>query len=274
MGPNFKSELRGRLESHFATVRSSRTVVAAKRCAGNWQLYAAVTGSALAMATNAMAGNITYGATPVTAGPIPNVSNAHTISGGPAFNADATALIHLNNSASFRIGVAQGSDGPLFQNGGAFLGGFGDNVEFLDSGSSPFAKRLAKGAAISTSGPFAQIADVFYGRRGVSATGPSSSHLHPYLRQQGWSPSNTAFVGFRFGNSDVNYGWIQLQYTVGNNDLANSITVESWGYDSTGAPVTAGESPSAPEPSTAAMALLAAGAAGVLALRRRKSAVA
>jgi hypothetical protein len=64
---------------------------------------------------------------------------------------------------------------------------------------------------------------------------------------------------------------VRLSYTLGTNDLANSITATDWAYDPTGAPVTAGES-GTPEPSTTALAILAAGAAGVVALRRRRQA--
>ena len=44
-----------RLEVHFATLRAPSLKDVLKRSAGNWQMYAAVTGSAMAMATGASA---------------------------------------------------------------------------------------------------------------------------------------------------------------------------------------------------------------------------
>ena len=58
MGPARKHELDKRLADYSATLRSSRLEETRKRRSGNWQVYAAVTGSALAMATNASAGTI------------------------------------------------------------------------------------------------------------------------------------------------------------------------------------------------------------------------
>jgi hypothetical protein len=55
MGAARKFDLDHRLEAYFATLRSAALREALKRSAGNWQLYAAVTGSALAMVTNASA---------------------------------------------------------------------------------------------------------------------------------------------------------------------------------------------------------------------------
>jgi uncharacterized protein (TIGR03437 family) len=55
MGAARKFDLERRLEAYFATLRSTSLKDALKRGAANWQLYAAVTGSAVAMATNASA---------------------------------------------------------------------------------------------------------------------------------------------------------------------------------------------------------------------------
>ena len=55
MGAARKLELDRRLEAYFATLRSSSLREALKRSAANWQFYAAVTGSAMAMATSASA---------------------------------------------------------------------------------------------------------------------------------------------------------------------------------------------------------------------------
>ena len=49
-----------RLNSYFANLKATNLADALKRSAANWQVYAAVTGSAIAMATNASAGVIKY----------------------------------------------------------------------------------------------------------------------------------------------------------------------------------------------------------------------
>lgn len=50
-----KLDLDRRLDAYFATLRSSPLKEAMKRSMGNWQAYAAVTGSAMAMLTGASA---------------------------------------------------------------------------------------------------------------------------------------------------------------------------------------------------------------------------
>src|SRR5450755_3713190 len=70
MGAARKFDLDHRLEAYFATLRSASLREALKRSAGNWQLYAAVTGSALAMVTNASAQIIGSGIRDIAADPI------------------------------------------------------------------------------------------------------------------------------------------------------------------------------------------------------------
>lgn len=61
MGAAHKLDLDRRLEAYFATLRSSSLKEILKRSAANWQIYAAVTGSAMAMATGASASDIGSG---------------------------------------------------------------------------------------------------------------------------------------------------------------------------------------------------------------------
>ena len=62
-----KLDLDRRLEAHFAALRSSSLREALQRSVGNWQLYAAVTGSAMAMVTSASASIIGSGIRDITA---------------------------------------------------------------------------------------------------------------------------------------------------------------------------------------------------------------
>ena len=61
MGTRRKFDLDGRLDAYFATLRHSSVTEALKRSAENWQIYAAVSGSAIAMATGASAAIIGAG---------------------------------------------------------------------------------------------------------------------------------------------------------------------------------------------------------------------
>ncbi|HLY20452.1 MAG TPA: hypothetical protein VKR61_24665, partial [Bryobacteraceae bacterium] len=62
MGATRKFDLDRRLDSYFATLHASPLKEALKRSIGNWQVYAAVSGSAMAMATGASAAIIGTGA--------------------------------------------------------------------------------------------------------------------------------------------------------------------------------------------------------------------
>lgn len=90
----------------------------------------------------------------------------------------------------------------------------------------------------------------------------------------GWAPGATGFAGFSFTTSashKTDYGWVRLEFTDGVNGAADYVEALDWAYNTDGAPVAAGEM-GTPEPSTSALGILAAGAAGVCALRRRRKA--
>jgi uncharacterized protein (TIGR03437 family) len=76
MGAARKSGFDRRLEAYFATLRSSPAGALLKRRSGNWQIYAAVTGSALAMATNASAAIIGSAAEDSAAQPAASIREA------------------------------------------------------------------------------------------------------------------------------------------------------------------------------------------------------
>jgi hypothetical protein len=236
-----------RLDRYFANVSRRKNSVS------DWRIYAAVTGSAVAMATNASAG-IIYFNQAVTAGPIGNVASSDI---HQSQNIALKSAMGGDIGLGFEIIVGQGRGGGAASNFG-FVSVSG-NFEVLDSVR---LKKLASGANISTAPGRWTVPGEFALR--LEAGGA-----------YGWAPSATGFAGFRFSttNHALDYGWIRLSYTLGTNGLPNSVTAIDWAYDPTGAPVTAGEEPSStPEPSTSALAILAAGAAGVAALGRRRQA--
>jgi hypothetical protein len=241
-------EKKKRLDRYFANASARRRSVA------DWRMYAAATGSAMAMATNASAGVI-YSNQAVTVGPEANVGMSAYF-----FHSQDIALKSAMGGTignGFKIGVFQSSSAGA-HNGYAFIVPTGGHLNFFAAGT---LKKLAFGANISTAPAFWDA---------------SAAHLANQTNAgaSGWAANAPGFAGFLFSttNGGLDYGWVRLSYTLGTNSLANSITATDWGYDPTGAGVTAGEGASSatPEPSTVALAILASGAAGVAALRRRR----
>ena len=239
-----------RLDGYFANVSARRRNVA------NWRIYAAATGSALAMATNASAGVI-YTDKVLTAGPLANVTGT-----GNSAKSQVIALksaMGANIGVDFHLGVQQFATYAT----AAFQPFSGSSVPEVLHSAPGALKKLAFGANISTVLGSWLSAGAYIGRQHMS---------NGVLVEGGWAPNATGIVGIRFmtTNAAWDYGWVRLSYTLGTNGLANSITATDWAYDTTGT-LTAGEGASStPEPSTTALAILAAGAAGVAALRRRR----
>src|SRR5579864_4995894 len=94
-----KLDLDHRLDAYFATLRSPSLREALKRRVGNWQIYAAVSGSALAMATGASASIIGRGIR-VTPEPIASVRLAQQVAGskGPPFLNDVWLAVSRPNA--------------------------------------------------------------------------------------------------------------------------------------------------------------------------------
>jgi len=272
-----KLELDDRLNAYFATLRTSSFRYALKRSVENWQLYAAVTGSAVAMATNASAEviysgllNVTAAVSSVKTGQYLAVSrniqlkNSHGANIGVGFNIEVDQDKFTSRSAGAR------TDHSVFRFGGALIKA--TEVDFLLANDS--VKRLASGAKIS-GGSHTPGSDNGFVTGNKFVVGRQSTDGKRVTF--GWSRTE-GFAGFVFSTAghQKDFGWVRLQYTVGVNTLINSLTVIDWGYQNDGSAITAGNegpTPGVPEPSTGALALLAAGAAGVAALRRRRQAL-
>jgi MYXO-CTERM domain-containing protein len=210
------------------------------------------------MATNASAGVIYYNQA-VIVGPVANVTRSNREH--QTQNIALKSALGGNIGASFKVGLFQNFSTGGNRSGAAFFGGVTPNVSVLVTSDSFRLKQLAFGANISTAPGM-----WFGGAKFASEASVSTA--------AGWPANATGLAGFRLSttNHALDYGWVRLSETIGTDRLTNSVTASDWAYDPTGAPVTAGETASSttPEPSTKVLAILAAGAAGVAALRRRR----
>ncbi|MBA2431045.1 MAG: PEP-CTERM sorting domain-containing protein, partial [Chthoniobacterales bacterium] len=102
----------------------------------------------------------------------------------------------------------------------------------------------------------------------VSAAGPFSSGL--FSNSPNFNSSNN-YIGFRFQNEaagQVQYGWAQIFLGATLTDPARAVV--GYAYDNTGAPIAVG---AIPEPTTTALlGVMAVGAIGLRAWRKRKAA--
>lgn len=158
MGAARKFDLDQRLEAYFATLRSSTPREAAKHGAGNWQIYAAVTGSALAMVTGASASIIGSETREVAAEPVASVRalTQHLASSRnmPLTKAVRSAMARRDsgkrfvNADSAAIGHASQSPAPSISAGGVVpLSGPGSTIQ-PGEWVSIYGKNLAAGTAV------------------------------------------------------------------------------------------------------------------------------
>ncbi len=105
-----KLDLDHRLEAYFATLRSSFPKDAIRHKAGNWQVYAAAAGSALAMVTGASASIIGTGIRDVAAEPVASVREARHLASSrntPLKNTVRLAMARRDSAKNAHASQAQ-----------------------------------------------------------------------------------------------------------------------------------------------------------------------
>ena len=217
----------------------------------DWAMYTAAAGSALAATQSADAAVIYSG--------VQNIMVTRTAAstgfqtGAVDLNGDSVDDFGLSlvwNSFNATAGLA-----GLFGAGGAYMltsstGSFGGKAQRLSSSSY-----LNSGLGNLDNQGLLRFANV----------GGASAGNWP-----GGNPTATsgfAGIGFFDTGGDFHLGWLRLAIRNDANGLPDKITLVDWAYESVdGDPIHIG---SIPEPSS--LALLAAGAAGVAAFRRRRN---
>ena len=241
-------KLQSRLKTYGSSARTEATRATLRQRMGNWPMYAAATGSALAMATTASAGIISFTGAPLT-----------TTAAIP----DGATMWGVRASEHFQIGSVPGS----FEIAAQDLLNRSQRIGAAAFGMGSYSGRIAKtvlsaGVAVNSTLPF-YGPDVQLRFKGSSFT--FGGRRDTGLLQLGVP----GCFGFRTSLGD--FGWAELEVNADRDGFANSVTLLAAAYDDTGAPILTGDTgeSATPEPGTAGLALLALGAAGVTALRRR-----
>jgi hypothetical protein len=249
-----RAALDARLSGYSAGAKMAAAARRLRSRTGNWPVYAAAAGSALAMTTSASASIISgvYTGT----GPHGGVSVRPQAGGATSIKGLLFSPGEINIKA-----VSGTTYGPFAQ---LSVQGIDPLRIFQGDSNSQYAKNFGFGANISSaagimaaSGP--RIVKAFF----------SGSDFGEFVSGQ------PGYLGFAvdLGSGNFNYGWLKLEFVKDPQTQMPQI-LEALGFGIETTPnqaIAAGATaPPVPEPGTMALAILAAGAAGVTALRRRK----
>ncbi|HEY4089142.1 MAG TPA: PEP-CTERM sorting domain-containing protein [Bryobacteraceae bacterium] len=257
-----KSEARrDALDSRLSGYSAGAKVAAAARKlrsrTGNWPVYAAAAGSALAMTTSASA-SIISGVYPGT-GPHGGVS----VRPQPGSASSVKGL--LFGLGEINIKAQSGSN-----NFGHFTNFSAEGIlplKIFEAGSyGQYAKNFAAGGHISAAAGVLAASGARIAKAVFSASSVGS-----------FLPGAPGYVGFALdqGGGNINYGWLKLEFSFDPQTTQGVLEALGFGYETTaGKAIAAGDTggTATPEPGTMALGILAAGAAGVVALRRRRQA--
>jgi hypothetical protein len=295
-GEESTTDLNRQLEAYDAVAKSPES--RARSRWGKWPIYAAATGAALAGASAASADIIYSGPIDISvqgfgygvasANFVPDrgvapVFHSHYVSARVSF----PVYFHFDTSTRgshrypannlrhefARLEVNFGFSPP---GGGIFRTSLGP----FNSGSQrftqiPFAKSFAPGAPIEgLTAPSARLAthghfDTSGGHGVIKRTAISGYYLPEKGSAAQKYPWKGGYAGFQMTTSKGarEEGWIRLSFESG---VPGSLEITGWAYNTDG-PIDAGETGAVPEPGTLALMLLAGGAAGVLAWKRRQA---
>jgi hypothetical protein len=217
-----------------------------------WGIYAAAGGATLAMASNADASTIIYGVANVSA------------SVAPGALSDFASKGFQIGGHSVKIAIGELRTSNTFSVFAAIRGPLTSGLFFADRGRGSLIN-FNPGQSILTAAGFAAPYGLARAIVSFSGVGPASFGK--------FESGKTGFAGFYLlnGSSQLDFGWLRIKVSDPNSvGYMTEIQALDWAYnDASLAPIAAAEGP---EPGTAALALLASGAAGLLAWRRRRKA--
>lgn len=239
------SDLESALDRYCEAAQTTQRVLGGARLK-NWALFSTAAGSAFALASSAEAAVIYSG--------VQNIMVTRTGTLGSDFqnvdlNGDGAddVAIHLLWSGGTAAADLKGLTSP-----GAFVKtfGLGNSASRLSSSSS---------VSIGLNGGFASLGLLRFANSASTIAG-----IWP-----GGNPTATSgFAGVQFADTgfQLHTGWLRLELHNDANGAPDKLTLIDWAYESvSGAPIHVAD---VPEPSS--LALLAAGAAGLLAFRTRR----
>ena len=233
-----------------------------------WGGYAAAVGASLTMAGSADAAIIYSGVQNISIS-IPTMTNTSNSTAIDLDGGGADVLLRLR----YLLDPNTGADG-YGTSGVASLYGIGAavaGVSELGTGGQqarPAALDFASGASIGATAFASGGGGILFGdiyRITFNPAGPSFLPDGDGIYGR-WNLGGSTFAGFRLGTAlDHKFGWVRLRVDDQDmNGYPERMTAVDWAYDDSGAPIQAG---AVPEPGS--LGLLAAGAAGLAAMRRR-----
>lgn len=233
---------------------------------GDLALYTAAAGSALALAPAAEAAIIYSGIQNITVNRVTNGTGSALVDvdGDGQNNFVFEIYSTKTGGTQFDAAVASGYPSPPLYG----------TVRFFDNISSSLLKLAASSRTVGPNyNNTNTLLKYFGGLRGHSATTGGSSVFG--LWNIGPNAATTAFAGVMLGgatNPALNqFGWLRFKLTTDSENRTASLTLIDWAFQSvSGVGIHVGDrgTTSIPEPST--LGLLALGAAGLAALRRRR----
>ncbi len=186
-------------------------------------------------------------------------------------NATSSFKFSINGHNVSAIEKYAPGPGPFFLSGGqGFLKATG--IQFGRTANGP-ALNYANGSAINgtrgDANATAGLRAVFHEANGRWITdgnfGAVANATHRAATVQG-------YLGFQTQGANHDKGWIHVEVGPSTNGKAGvAFTVLDYAYNSSGGPINAGQTSSVPEPGTMALALMAAGAAGIASIRRARA---